>query len=131
MTTAGIARGFQPIQALRDRCYQYAVEKGFKLFKTSKDLILMKAESNMAFHPKAKDKYETGEIKVMPYKQIADLPDSVKENLPKHAQEIFRAAFNSAQEQYSGEESAFRVAWGGVKRDYEKGDDGHWHKKPE
>ncbi len=91
----------------------------------------MKAESNMVFHPKAKHKHETGEIKVMPYKQIADLPDSVKENLPKHAQEIFRAAFNSAQEQYGGEERAFRVAWSAVKRDYEKGDDGHWHKKPE
>lgn len=36
----------------------------------------------------------------MPYKQIADLPDSVKDNLPKHAQEIFRAAFNSAEQQY-------------------------------
>ncbi len=35
----------------------------------------------------------------MPYKQIADLPDSVKENLPKHAQEIFRAAFNNALEE--------------------------------
>ncbi|MBE8965146.1 MULTISPECIES: ChaB family protein [unclassified Nostoc] len=67
----------------------------------------------------------------MPYKQITDLPDAVKENLPKHAQEIFRAAFNSAQEQYGGEERAFRVAWSAVKRDYEKGDDGHWHKKPE
>ncbi|MEH2146088.1 ChaB family protein [Nostoc sp.] len=31
----------------------------------------------------------------MPYKQIADLPDSVNENLPKHAQEIFRAAFTA------------------------------------
>ena len=57
----------------------------------------------------------------MPYKQIADLPDSVKEHLPKHAQEIFRAAFNSAQEEYGGEEHAFRVAWSAVKRDYEKG----------
>lgn len=91
----------------------------------------MKAEANMVFHLKAKDNYETGEIKFMPYKQITDLPDAVKENLPKHAQEIFRAAFNSAQEQYGGEERAFRVAWSAVKRDYEKGDDGHWHKKPE
>ncbi|MBD2440371.1 ChaB family protein [Nostoc sp. FACHB-110] len=28
------------------------------------------------------------------------------------------------------EESAFRVAWSAVKRDYEKGEDGQWHKKP-
>jgi len=67
----------------------------------------------------------------MPYQQIQDLPDSVKNNLPQHAQEIFRAAFNSALEEYGEEESAFRVAWSAVKHDYEKSDDGHWHKKPE
>lgn len=66
----------------------------------------------------------------MPYQQINDLPESVKEHLPNHAQEIFLAAFNSAVEQYGEEERAFRVAWGAVKRDYEKGDDGNWHKKP-
>lgn len=65
----------------------------------------------------------------MPYKEIEELPDAVKENLPKHAQEIFLAAFNSAKEQYGEEERAFRVAWSAVKRDYEKGDDGQWHKK--
>ena len=67
----------------------------------------------------------------MPYEQIDDLPPSVKDHLPKHAQEIFRAAFNSALEEYGEEERAFRVAWGAVKRDYEKGDDGNWHRKPE
>ncbi len=35
----------------------------------------------------------------MPYQKIEDLPESVKEHLPKHAQEIFRAAFNSATEE--------------------------------
>ncbi len=67
----------------------------------------------------------------MPYEQIDDLPPSVKDHLPKHAQEIFRAAFNSALEEYGEEERAFRVAWGAVKRDYEKGDDEKWHRKPE
>ena len=67
----------------------------------------------------------------MPYQQLNDLPDSVKDHLPKHAQEIFRAAFNSAQEEYGEEERAFRVAWATVKRDYEKEGDGDWHKKPE
>jgi cation transport regulator len=65
----------------------------------------------------------------MPYRSIEDLPDSVKHHLPKHAQEIFRAAFNNASEEYSEEERAFRVAWAAVKRDYEKKDDGSWHKK--
>ena len=31
----------------------------------------------------------------MPYKQITQLPDNVKNNLPKHAQEIYKEAFNS------------------------------------
>lgn len=69
--------------------------------------------------------------KFMPYKQTDELPDSVKNHLPKHAQEIFLAAFNNANEEYKEEETAFKVAWSAVKRDYEKGDDGNWHKKPE
>jgi cation transport regulator len=68
----------------------------------------------------------------MPYPTVKDLPDSVKNHLPHHAQEIFRAAFNNALDEYDGEEeTAFRVAWAAVKRDYEKGDDGNWHQKSE
>jgi cation transport regulator len=67
----------------------------------------------------------------MPYQQIDDLPETVKAHLPKHAQEIFQAAFNSALEEYHEEERAFRVAWSAVKRNYEKGDNGQWHKKLE
>lgn len=67
----------------------------------------------------------------MPYQKIEDLPESVKEHLPKNAQEIFRAAFNSATEEYGEEETAFKVAWSAVKHKYEKGDDGNWHEKPE
>ena len=67
----------------------------------------------------------------MPYQQLEDLPDAVKNHLPKHAQEIFRAAFNHALEEYDEEETAFRVAWSAVKRDYEKGEDGNWHRKSE
>jgi cation transport regulator len=65
----------------------------------------------------------------MPYQTIDDLPDSVQSHLPKHAQEIFLAAFNNAEKEYGSEETAFRVAWSAVKRDYEKGSDGKWHKK--
>ncbi|MCP6761371.1 MAG: ChaB family protein [Fischerella sp. CENA71] len=67
----------------------------------------------------------------MPYQEIADLPDSVKNHLPKHAAEIFLATFNNAEKEYKEEETAFRVAWAAVKRDYEKGEDGNWHKKSE
>ena len=66
----------------------------------------------------------------MPYDSISDLPDSVKDNLPKHAQEIYQAAYNSAWEQYDhAEERAHKVAWSAVKNDYEKNDDGKWVKK--
>ena len=60
---------------------------------------------------------------------IKDLPDNVKNHLPKHANEIFLAAFNNAIEEYDEEETAFKVAWAAVKRDYEKGEDGNWHPK--
>jgi len=37
----------------------------------------------------------------------------------------------NAIEEYGEEEQAFRVAWSAVKRDYEKGEDGDWHRKSE
>lgn len=76
----------------------------------------------------------------MPYTKIGDLPDSVRDNLPKHAQEIYLAAYNSAWEQYdqpeerrgdaSREETAHRVAWAAVKKKYEKQGD-EWVAKDE
>jgi cation transport regulator len=78
---------------------------------------------------------------MMPYKSISNLPDSVRDNVPKHAQEIYKEAYNSAWEQYkdaedrrgdaSREETAHRVAWAAVKEKYEKGANGKWKKKAE
>jgi cation transport regulator len=67
----------------------------------------------------------------MPYKRISDLPDSVKDNLPKHAQEIYKEAFNSAWDEYDHDEArAHRVAWAAVKNEYEKEEDsGKWKRK--
>ena len=75
----------------------------------------------------------------MPYSSIEDLPASVRDNLPKHAQEIYKEAFNSAWDEYkdaddrrgdaSREETAHRVAWAAVKQKYEKGEDERWHTK--
>lgn len=74
----------------------------------------------------------------MPYKQIDDLPKSVTNPLPKHAQEIYLAAFNNAWDEYqdaddrrgdaSREEVAHKVAWSAVKQSYEKSGD-KWVKK--
>ena len=65
----------------------------------------------------------------MPYMQITQLPDSVRNNLPKHAQEIYKEAFNSAEEQYGEERRAHRVAWSAVEKKYEKNEQGHWAQK--
>jgi len=69
----------------------------------------------------------------MPYPQLTDLPESVKNSLPKHAQEIYQAAFNNAWDEYadpedrrgdaSREEVAHKVAWAAVKQKYEKKED--------
>jgi cation transport regulator len=65
----------------------------------------------------------------VPYKQITQLPDNVKNNLPKHAQEIYKEAFNSAEDQYGEEDRAHRVAWSAVKQKYEKNAKGNWVQK--
>jgi cation transport regulator len=76
----------------------------------------------------------------MTYKRVSELPDSVKDNLPKHAQEIYREAYNNAWEQYdepeerrgkaSREETAHKVAWNAVKKKYKKEEKtGKWKPK--
>jgi cation transport regulator len=76
----------------------------------------------------------------MPYQKLEDLPESVRDNLPKHAQEIYQAAFNSAWEQYdrpeerrggrSREETAHAVAWSAVEQKYRKDEQrGKWVEK--
>ena len=74
----------------------------------------------------------------MPYTSINELPESVRNVLPTHAQEIYKEAFNSAYQEYANpkerrggadrEETAHRVAWAAVKKaGYEKGTN-KWHK---
>ena len=51
-------------------------------------------------------------------------PASVQANLPPHAQDIYREAFNHAFAAHAGdpyqEERAHRIAWAAVKRSYVK-----------
>ncbi|MFP4896286.1 ChaB family protein [Paraburkholderia sp. EG304] len=65
----------------------------------------------------------------MPYFSNADLPIPVRHHLPQRAQDIYRAAFNAAYEEYAvdarHEEIAHRVAWAAVKRCYVK-DGNEW-----
>jgi cation transport regulator len=75
----------------------------------------------------------------MPYDTTDDLPDSVRNNLPQHALEIYRQAFNSAWAQNEDpeehgddaarEETAHRTAWAAVKQSNEKGADDRWERR--
>lgn len=75
----------------------------------------------------------------MPYSSTNELPKSVKNVLPDHAQDTYKEAFNSAYDEYKDpedrrdgadrEEVAHKVAWNAVKTKYEKGDDDKWHPK--
>jgi len=73
-----------------------------------------------------------------------NLSESTKkriDELPAHAQEIFKEAHSSALEQYkdpdkrrggkkeSKEEVAHKVAWSAVKKTYKKSEDDKWIKK--
>jgi cation transport regulator len=75
----------------------------------------------------------------MPYDRISELPESVRDHIPEHAQQIYKEAFNSAWNEYkdadkrrgdaSHEETAHKVAWSAGKQKYGKGEDGDWHAK--
>jgi cation transport regulator len=65
----------------------------------------------------------------VPYARNSDLPPTLRDKLPLHAQDIFRAAFNHAWQGHSDdadrEAIAHRIAWAAVKRRYEKQGD-YW-----
>ncbi|MFP4054614.1 MAG: ChaB family protein [Phycisphaerae bacterium] len=74
----------------------------------------------------------------MPYANREQLRESLRDKLPKHAQDIYVEAYNNAYERFedpskirgkdSQEEAAHKVAWSAVKKEYHKGDDGKWHR---
>ncbi len=75
----------------------------------------------------------------MPYEKLSELPDQVKNVLPGHGQEIYRAAYNNAWDEYrkpterkgdsTREETAHKVAWAAIKRKYKKNEKGDWVEK--
>jgi cation transport regulator len=64
----------------------------------------------------------------MPYTTNADLPARVRRVLPRHAQDIYRAAFNNAFERYGRDREAIahRIAWSAVRRRYVQRTAGFW-----
>jgi cation transport regulator len=67
----------------------------------------------------------------MPYENLEQLPNEIKEKLPQGAQQIFMAAFNSASSDGMSEQGAMGVAWNSVKNSYEQGEGGKWQHKPD
>ncbi len=70
----------------------------------------------------------------MPYRTNANLPPSLRERLPFHAQDIYREAFNHAWAHYASagerqDEIAHRIAWAAVKKSYRKIGE-RWVEKP-
>jgi len=67
-------------------------------------------------------------VTAMPYATNSDLPVRVRKVLPRHAQDIYRAAFNNAYERYGAkrEAVAHRIAWAAVKRRYIQRAAGFW-----
>lgn len=58
-----------------------------------------------------------------------EMPDTIRRS-PKHAQEIWSAAHDSAVEEYGEGERSHRTAYAALKHSYEKVGD-HWEKKSE
>lgn len=58
----------------------------------------------------------------------ADLPVALRRNLPQHAEDIYRAAFNAAYDRYgpAREATAHRIGWAAVKRSYVQRGVGIW-----
>lgn len=58
----------------------------------------------------------------MPYRDRDDLPETLRQRLPPHAQDIYCQAFNHAWVTYGDrpdrEAIAHRVAWAAVRRGY-------------
>jgi cation transport regulator len=66
----------------------------------------------------------------MPYRNLDDLPESIRNVLPEYAQEIYLQAYKKAWEQYekqglrrgeaTREATADKVAWAAVRQEYGK-----------
>lgn len=50
------------------------------------------------------------------YNSNIELPESIKNNLPLKAQNIWRKIFNNAYKEYRDDKKAFAVAWSGLEK---------------
>jgi cation transport regulator len=68
----------------------------------------------------------------MPHATNAEFPLQIRKYLPRHAQDLFRAAHNDAYQRYghATEACMFRIAWAAVKRSYVQRGCGIWVRRP-
>ena len=66
----------------------------------------------------------------MAYQTIDNLPQEVRDQLPRDAQQIFVAAFNSAESDGLSSERSQQVAWDTIKNNYEQKENGKWERLP-
>lgn len=80
--------------------------------------------------PDADDVHVPSATRSAPYKRREELPETVREALPPHAQDVFMAAYNDTiNEDASNDAQAAAVAWAAVKNaGYAKDDGGNWHR---
>lgn len=52
----------------------------------------------------------------MPYDNLRDLPQAVRDKLPRKKQEKWRAVWNSSYDRHGNEQRAYAEAWGSVKK---------------
>jgi cation transport regulator len=70
----------------------------------------------------------------MTYQTVAELPTSIRDELPEHAQEIYRAAYNLTIEEHRAADHdehdlqaiADQAAWQRVQMEYERDETGKW-----
>lgn len=67
----------------------------------------------------------------MASKTLEQLPENIKSQLPRGAQQIFLAAFNSATSDGLSEDGAEKIAWNSVKTQYQQSSEGQWKTIPE
>ena len=63
-----------------------------------------------------------------PYDNVSQLPNAVKDHLPKAAQNVFMRVVNEALKEGKSDADAFKLAWGVVKKSFKKVGD-KWVKK--
>jgi cation transport regulator len=74
------------------------------------------------------------------YTQLSELPQSIREELPELAQELYRVAYNRAIEKNQAlevdmdetalAETAHQLAWRKVLEEYQKDEQGYWRYDP-